>query len=222
MTISVLVVEDETAFLQRFCDAIAAAPALRVCGCATTVAEASTLLGTLEADVLLVDLCLPDGNGIEVIRQAKARRPSCDVIVVTMFQESERVIDSIRAGATGYLLKDDAPRDIAASILLVRAGGAPISPPIARRMLEIFRESPGAAPEGNPLAAAAGHEDSRLSARETEILRLVAKGLNFKEVGQILHISPSTVVTHAKRSYQKLAVHSRGEAVYEAKQLGWL
>jgi DNA-binding NarL/FixJ family response regulator len=222
MTVRVLVVEDEPGFLQRFCDAIAAEPALSLCASASTVAQARERIDTLAPQVILVDLGLPDGNGIEVIRHAKVADPACDVIVITMFGDDGNVIDSIRAGATGYLLKDAMPGDIAGSILQVRSGGSPISPAIARRVLRSFQESVASEPGR---AVARGDSQPRpgvLSERETEILRLVAKGLNFKEVGAILSISPNTVITHVKRVYQKLAVHSRGEAVYEANQLGLL
>jgi DNA-binding NarL/FixJ family response regulator len=222
MTISVLVVEDEPVFLQRFCEAIEGEPALDLCGSARTVAAALALLDRQAPDVLLVDLGLPDGNGIDVIRHAKARHENCDILVVTMFDESRKVVDRIRACATGYLLKDDSPGNIAAWILHVRAGGAPISPAIARQLLDIFRLSPVDIADAPLPVAEDRPAASLLSSRETEILRLVAKGLNFKEVALLLCISPSTVITHAKRTYQKLAVHSRGDAVYEAIQLGLL
>lgn len=222
MTIRVLVVEDEPSFLQRFCDAIAAEPGLSLCGSASTLAEALERVDTLAPDVVLTDLGLPDGNGVEVIRRAKAANPTCDVVVVTMFGDDGNVIDSIRAGATGYLLKDAMPKDIASSILQVRAGGSPISPAIARRVLQSFQASKGAVTGKEFPRSEAVPQSAVLSERETEILRLVAKGLNFKEVGAILSISPHTVITHIKRVYQKLAVHSRGEAVYEASQLGLL
>ena len=221
MPVSVLVVEDEPGFLQRFCSAIAAEPALSLRGAAGTVAAACALIDALAPDVVLADLCLPDGNGVDVIRHATTRDPKCDVMVVTMFGDDGNVIDSIRAGATSYLLKDALPGDIAASILEVRSGGALINPAIARRVLEIFRLPNHVATSKMPRR----FDDLRpsmLSERETEILRLVAKGLNFKEVGSILCLSPHTVNTHVKRTYQKLAVHSRGEAVYEANQLGLL
>jgi DNA-binding NarL/FixJ family response regulator len=222
LTVSVLVVEDEPGFLQRFCDAIAAAPVLRLCGAATTVTGARTLLDTLSPDVVLVDLGLPDGNGIDVIRHALAGGAARDVVVVTMFGDDGNVLESLRAGATGYLLKDALPQDIVSSILQVHAGGSPISPAIARRVLQSFRADtkPVRGESAAPMETTA--RPSVLSERETEILRLVAKGLNFKEVGGILAISPNTVVTHVKRIYQKLAVHSRGEAVYEANQMGLL
>ena len=222
MPIKVLVVEDEPGFAQRFCEAIAAEPALSLCGSATTVAAACTLVDKLSPDVVLVDLGLPDGSGVDVIRHAMAGQPTRDVIVVTMFGDDGHVIDSIRAGATGYLLKDAMPQDIVTSILQVRAGGSPISPAIARRVLQSFRASSSVAGGQAVAHVDAAPHASPLSERETEILRLVAKGLNFKEVGAILSISPNTVITHVKRIYQKLAVHSRGEAVYEANQLGLL
>ncbi|HXD40973.1 MAG TPA: response regulator transcription factor [Ramlibacter sp.] len=222
MTIRVLVVEDEPAFLKRFCDAVAAEPALSLCGSAKTVAEACALLDTTSPDVVLADLHLPDGNGVQVIRHAMAGHLNRDVIVVTMFGDDANVIDCIRAGATGYLLKDALPKDIANSILQVHAGGSPISPAIARRVLQNFRSADNAVPIATLPRVETVPSSNVLSERETEILRLVAKGLNFKEVGVILAISPNTVITHVKRIYQKLAVHSRGEAVYEASQLGLL
>jgi DNA-binding NarL/FixJ family response regulator len=222
MTVSVLVVEDEPGFLQRFCDAIAAEPVLRLCGAGTTVVGACALLDTLSPDVVLVDLGLPDGNGVDVIRHAMAGGAKRDVLVVTMFGDDGNVIESIRAGATGYLLKDAMPKDIAGAILQVHAGGSPISPAIARRVLQSFRVDRANAVEASVPSMETSARPSVLSERETQILRLVAKGLNFKEVGGILAISPNTVITHVKRIYQKLAVHSRGEAVYEANQMGLL
>ncbi|HWI84371.1 response regulator transcription factor [Ramlibacter sp.] len=221
--IKVLVVEDEPVFRQRFCDAVSAEPALRLSGAAGTVAEACALLDSLAPDVVLADLGLPDGQGVQVIEHAKAGHPARDVIVVTMFGDDGHVVDCIRAGATGYLLKDALPRDIADAIMQVHAGGSPISPAIARRVLQSF-QPPQRAPQPDTPAVppAAAPPPSPLSERETEILRLVAKGLSFKEVSAALSISSHTVVTHVKRVYQKLAVHSRGEAVYEANQMGLL
>lgn len=220
MNIRVLVVDDEPVVRRRFCDAVAAEPGLSLVGSAGTVAEARALLDRVAPDVILADLGLPDGNGIEVIRHATVGHPDRDVIVITMFGDDDHVLDSIRAGATGYLLKDALPRDIAGAIMQVHDGGSLISPAIARRVLQSMQHAVGGAP-----AHSAEAEDGRgplLSRRETEILRLVAKGLSFKEVGATLDISSHTVITHVKRVYQKLAVHSRGEAVYEANQMGLL
>lgn len=219
-----LIVEDEPDFLRRFADAVLAEPSLALAGAVTTVAAARQLIDCLRPEVILTDLGLPDGHGVQVIRHAVAVCPTCDVLVVTMFGDDGNVVDSIAAGATGYLLKDAMPAHIATSILQIRAGESPISPGIARRVLQRFRLARAASGGADvPHAIAPPAESaSPLSLRETEILRLVAKGLSFKDVGQVLAISPHTVVTHVKNVYQKLAVHSRGEAVYEANQLGLL
>jgi len=221
VNINVLIVEDEPALLRRFIDTVLVEPGFSLGGAVSTVAAACALLDATPVDVVLIDLGLPDGHGSRVIRHAVARQPQCDVIVVTMFGDDANVTDCIAAGATGYLLKDAQPQQLVAAILEVRDGGSPISPAIARRILQRMRTgeamaTPGPAPLANPPAT------SLLSERETEILRLTAKGLNFREVGEVLAISTHTVHTHVKRIYQKLAVHSRGEAVYEAGQLGLL
>jgi DNA-binding NarL/FixJ family response regulator len=172
---------------------------------------------------MLVDLGLPDMDGVDLIRHAAQRCPACDVLVVTMFADDAHVLASIEAGATGYLLKDAARDRITDSIHEVIAGGSPISPSIARRVLARFRIAPHAAPPGPaPAATPPPPDPSPLSERETEILHLVAKGLSFDAVGELLGISSHTVVTHVKKIYRKLAVHSRAEAVYEAGQMGLL
>ncbi len=226
----VLIVEDEPEFVRRFSDAVIADPALHLLAAVSTGAAAIALLDTQPLDVVLLDLGLPDMDGVEVIRHTARRCPQCDVLVVTMFGDEQHIVSSIEAGATGYLLKDASSERVAAAIHELRAGGAPISPSIARRVLARFRVAAGAgdgtsdgtsaaAPQRNGTAPAV---ESPLTARETEILRMVAKGLSFETIGEVLGISPHTVVTHVKKIYRKLAVHSRGEAVYEANQMGLL
>lgn len=220
MPIRVLIVEDEPEFLRRFSECVLQEPRLALCGAVTSVSAARALLEAVEPDVVLTDLGLPDGRGTDVIIHARARHPSCDVVVVTMFGDDASVTDCIAAGATGYLLKDALPQQLTHALIQVRDGGAPISPAIARRVLERMRATSAQAQALQRTAAALAA--TPLSQREVEILRLVAKGLSFKDVGEVLAISPHTVTTHVKKIYQKLAVHSRGEAVYEAGQLGLL
>lgn len=212
-TTSVLVVEDEPEFLRQYCEAITREPDLRLAGAVGTLAAGLAVIEKDVPDVLVVDLGLPDGSGTALIRQAAKKRPGCDALVVTVFGDDQHVIDAIEAGATGYLLKDSPPGELTRCIRELRAGGAPISPSIARRLLARMR-----APTGKPAAAGA----SPLTEREAEILQLVAKGLSFAEVGVTLDISAHTVVAHVKKIYRKLSVHSRGEAVFEATQLGLL
>ena len=216
MPTSVMIVEDEPEFLRRFTEAVLSDGELCLLGAVSTGAAAKALLSAQAPDVLLVDLGLPDISGVEVIRYAAQHCPQCDVLVVTMFGDDSHVLDSIEAGATGYLLKDAASERIAANIHEVRAGGSPITPSIARRVLSRLRIAPSTSV---PVPRA---ESALLSDREIEILRLVAKGLSFETVSGLLGISAHTVVTHVKKVYRKLAVHSRGEAVYEASQMGLL
>jgi DNA-binding NarL/FixJ family response regulator len=196
---------------------------LRLLGAVSTGKAGLALLDAQPPEVLLVDLGLPDFSGIELIRHAARHHPGCDALVVTMFADDAHVLGSIEAGATGYLLKDASAARIAAAIHEVREGGSPISPSIARRVLARFRAGVPAGAMVQPVTAQApAPEPSPLSERETELLRLVAKGFSFDAVAEVLSISPHTVVTHVKNIYRKLAVHSRGEAVHEARQMGLL
>jgi DNA-binding NarL/FixJ family response regulator len=222
MSIGVLIVEDEPEFLSRFTQAVRSNAQLHLVGAVADGAAAIAVLDGAVPDVMLVDLGLPDIDGVQLIRHAVARRPGLDVLVVTVFGDDEHVLASIEAGATGYLLKDTRIERIVASICEIRAGGSPISPTIARKVLNRFRAPSAAAapaPAGGPVVPA---EASPLSARETDILRLVSKGLSCAEVGEHLSISTHTVVTHVKNIYRKLAVHSRAEAVFEAGLMGLL
>jgi DNA-binding NarL/FixJ family response regulator len=212
-TTHILVVEDEPEFLRAYCEAITREPDFRLEGAVSTLASALAVIEHAVPDVLLVDLGLPDGSGTDLIRRAVHKRPDCDVLVVTVFGDDQHVIEAIEAGATGYLLKDSPAGELARCIRELRAGGAPISPSIARRLLARMR-----APADKPAAP----QPSPLSEREAEILGLVAKGLSFAEVAAALDISAHTVVAHVKKIYRKLSVHSRGEAVFEATQLGLL
>jgi len=209
--IAVLVVEDDPTFYETFTRAVESAPDLRLAGAASTFAEGKALLEKTRPDVLLVDLGLPDGSGIDLIRLAKERHPDCDAMVATVFGDEAHVIQSIEAGASGYLLKDSAAEDIAEQVRRLHAGGSPISPVIARRLLARFQAP---APADKPAAKA------DLSARELEVLGLITKGFTFDEISRLLAVSPHTVSTYVKRIYGKLQVGSKTEAVYEARKLG--
>lgn len=219
MATSVLIVEDEPEFQRRFTNAVLLDRGLALAGTAGSARAAIAMVDAARPDVILLDLGLPDLDGVEVIRHAMRQPYPCDVLVVSMFDDDQHVLDSIEAGAAGYLLKDALPESIVSSIRELRSGGSPISPGIARRILARFRLALGPA-RGTP--AGARPNGSPLTERETELLRLTAKGLSFDTISELMGISPHTVVAHVRKIYRKLAVHSRGEAVYEATQLGLL
>ncbi len=228
--ISIIIVEDEPEFRRRFTQIIDGEPTMRLVGVAANKREAQVLIDREEFDVMLIDLGLPDGTGIDLIRSVSQRKPDVDIMVVTVFGDEQHVVSSIEAGATGYILKDSTPADVISCIRLLRAGGSPVSPVVARSVLRAIRSRMGGSvaiggntvPGGVAPTRAGGAENNPLSARETEILQLLAKGMSFNEIGEILGISPHTVTAHIKKIYRKLAVHSRGEAVYEASQMGLL
>lgn len=209
---SVLVVEDDPAFRTRFSGFVQAAPDLRLAGAAATLAEARIALAREVPDVLVTDLGLPDGNGIDLIRQTAARHPSTDIMVISVFGDEGHVVRSIEAGATGYILKDSVADEFVNLVRQLRAGGSPISPMIARHVLKRLRMP----------ASVSDPADAGLTAREAEVLTLVAKGFSFAEIARLLSVSPHTITAHVKKIYEKLAVHSRGEAVYEAGRMGLL
>lgn len=179
------------------------------------------MLDLRQPDILLVDLGLPDISGIEVIRHATQTLPKCECMVVTVFGDEEHVLASIEAGASGYLLKDASEESFLAGIRELMNGGSPISPIIARRLLKRFHAEPLSPAISVDAPDADGDLTGvALSDREREILLLASKGFNYPEMGKLMGISPHTVTSHVKKIYRKLAVHSRGEAVFEANRMG--
>jgi DNA-binding NarL/FixJ family response regulator len=209
MSHSVLIVDDDSRLRASFTRAVRGAVDLRLVGEADDLPEGLRLLEAMQPEVLLVDIGLPSGSGLELIRHAARQSPHCNVMVVTVFAEEQLVVDCIEAGATGYLLKGSSPQDIVTQIRLLVAGGSPISPTIARRLLRRFT--------GN--RSVAGQSPS-LSTQELSVLSMSAKGYSYDEIANLLQLSRHTVETYVKRIYRKLQVHSKTAAVYEARKLG--
>lgn len=207
MTITVSIVEDDARFRDSFASAIGRADDMTLLGTAPDYASGLLLLDG-SPDVMLVDLQLPDGNGIDLIREAARRIPDCDVMVVTIFGDERHVLDSVEAGATGYLLKDLPPDELVEQIRVLHKGGSPISPVIARQLLTRFVPPP--AKQGEP---------SLLSEQEIKVLTLSAKGFSYDEIAVFMQVSRHTVQTYVKRSYRKLQVNSKVEALGEARRL---
>ena len=214
--IRVAIVEDDARFLDELCETVSATPDMRLAGVASTRAEGLALLDGTPADVLLVDLALPDGSGIDVIRTAAKRWPTCDVMVSTTYTDEQNVMHSIEAGAAGYLLKDRSSARLVDEIRSVASGGSPISPIIARQLIARLRSK--AVRDVTPPPA----PPSLLSGREKEVLELITKGFKAQEIAALMKLSPFTVKTFVRRIYSKLKVTSRAEAIYEARTLGLL
>jgi DNA-binding NarL/FixJ family response regulator len=212
-THTVLLVEDDDNTRARLAEVIAAHPQLVLQAAVGSCTDARRELDRARPDVLLTDLGLPDGDGIELVRELRQRRYATAAMVVTVFGDEKHVVTAIEAGALGYLLKDGPPDYIGGSILEMLAGGSPISPPIARYLLKRLHP-----PDADGAADDAGMP--RLSGREREVLELIVKGFSYAEIARLIGVSAHTVTTHVRGIYAKLEVHSRGEAVYEALQLG--
>jgi DNA-binding NarL/FixJ family response regulator len=227
--LKVVLVEDDAAFQEAFRTALIGAPDLSMTGVAATAAEARALLAGPPADVLVVDLGLPDGSGIDVIGEAHVRWPNCAIMVSTTFADERHVIASIEAGASGYLLKDSPLPTIAQDIRVLHGGGSPISPRIARQVLMRFRPDERQASEVPPqdIATKGVEAEDRsgvpsLSERETETLQLITRGFSFDEIAELMGVSRNTVLTFVRRIYAKLEVRSKTEAVFEARAHGLL
>ena len=245
----VLIVEDDPDTREFFAASVRRSADLALLAALGTVADAVQWLDAAAAappaqqlapDVLLTDLGLPDGSGLQVIAHTLARFAACEPLVISMFGDDDNVLASIEAGAVGYIHKDVAPADVAQSILQMKAGASPISPMIARRVLEKYRNlsskqpvagviiedfaikkiAPPAQNNGEPKPAQPAQPD--LSGREQEVLELIARGFSYAEIARLQSVSVHTVQTHIKHLYTKLAVHSKNEAVFEATKLGLL
>lgn len=226
----VLIVEDDPQMREFFAASVHACAQLELLAAVSTVSEARIWLDDAahRVDVLLADLGLPDGSGLDVIRHARLRHSECEALVISMFGDEDNVLASIEAGALGYIHKDAAPEDIAHTVLEMKAGASPISPMIARRVLSKYFALRSALPAGRPAAirtaqrSASAEERGALSQREQAVLELVARGFSYAEIARLNNVSVHTVQSHIKSIYSKLSVHSKNEAVFEATRMGLL
>lgn len=227
----VLIVEDDSQMRDFFAASVQRSPSLAIARSVATVTDAIAVLSDASqvVDVLLTDLGLPDGSGLEVIRYARRSHPDCEALVISMFGDEDNVLASIEAGALGYIHKDAAPDDIAKTILEMKAGASPISPMIARRVLFKYRAmqtdaaiAPALSTYGAVKSEAIDSAKSLLSRREQEVLELVSRGFSYSEIAELKNLSVHTIQTHIKSLYGKLEVHSKMEAVLEATRMGLL
>jgi DNA-binding NarL/FixJ family response regulator len=205
--IKVGIVEDNKTLREGFATLLNRTPGLQcVCTC-DTVAEALQKIPMAAPDVVLMDIQLPDGTGVECTAKLKEMLPALHIVVVTVYEDSERIFQALRAGACGYLLKRAQPEKIIAAIQEAQEGGVPMTPEIARKVIGQFR---------NQATASAQVED--LTDREREVLELVMHGLGNKAIADRLGVTVAAVKWHLQHIYEKLHVHSRTEAALKFRQ----
>jgi DNA-binding NarL/FixJ family response regulator len=201
MVITVSIVEDERDTREALATRVGQAPGLRCLSTYATAEEALRGIPSEKPNVALVDINLPGMSGIDCVARLKAQLPELQMLMITTYEETDLIFRSLRAGAKGYLLKNMPPAELISAIQQVHAGGAPMSMRIARKVVDYF----GQVTQGKPGTEVLSH-------RETEVLALLAKGYQYKEISDQLGIAFGTVQTHVKHIYEKLHVQSRTEA----------
>ncbi|GGS48529.1 response regulator transcription factor [Streptomyces violaceus] len=213
MTIRVLLADDQTLVREAFAMLVESAPDMQVVGQAATGRQAVELARTRRADLVVMDIRMPDLDGIEATRLIAADDDLAGVrvLVLTTYDSDEYIVDALRAGASGFLVKDTRPAELLDAIRTVAAGDSLLSPGPTARLIERFLRSPSAPATGGPEC---------LSEREREVLALVARGLNNTEIAEVLGLSPLTAKTHVSRIMGKLSARDRAQLVIVAYESG--
>jgi DNA-binding NarL/FixJ family response regulator len=201
MSIAIAIVEDQRALRESLVEWLDHAPGIRCVGAYASGEEALREIPKKNPDVVLMDINLPGINGIRCVGKLKELLPKTQVLMLTTYDQGDVIFDSLRAGANGYLLKNMPREELVAAVEQVHGGGAPMAFQIARKVIDHFHRAPKSSTELE-----------QLTAREHDILRLLAKGYMYKEIADHLGISMSTVRTHVTAVYEKLHVQSRTEA----------
>jgi DNA-binding NarL/FixJ family response regulator len=207
MSISVSIIEDDSSVRASLAKLINSSPGYRCVSHHSSAENALQEIPKVKPDVALMDINLPGLNGVECVVRLKPQLPGTQIIMLTVYQNTEHIFNALAAGATGYLLKQTPPAELLAAIREVHNGGSPMSSHIARKIVQSFQK---------PAAIAQATEN--LSPREAQVLDLLAKGYLYKEIADMTKITYATVHTHIRHIYEKLHVRSRTEAV--AKHLG--
>ena len=212
LVIRVAILEDDTPARKFYAGLFVKEPGFELAFAAGSVAEARAALPGARADVALVDIRLPDGNGLEFIAPFMAETGG-KALILTVLGDRTSVMLAFEFGASGYLLKDTPPEQILRDIRALIHGGCPISPQAAAHLLSLVVPAH---------SAASDQPDNILTPRECDVLTMFAKGLSYQEAAAALDLSVHTIGDHVKRIYRKMQVRSRSEAVFEAVQNGWL
>lgn len=210
--VRIIVTEDDEPVRQRFVSVLSDWDGCVLVADCATLAETGAVIRSQPIDLLITDCKLPDGSGIDAIRLLRRLQPEAEAMVISVLADETTVLDAVKAGATGYLLKDAGPLDLIQAIADLMAGHSPISPRIARLLMRNL----GADPAQPPQTEAQGS----LTAREMDILWGIAKGFTNNELAERLGISRHTVPVHIRNIYRKLETSNRTETVFEASRIG--
>ena len=216
--IRILLVDDQTLIRQGIRLLLAGEPDLEVVGEAGNGRQALEMVSSLKPDVILMDVRMPEMDGVNATREISARFPSCAVIILTTFDDDETIFEGLRAGARGYLLKDINADEMTAAIRTVATGGALIQPSITRKVLAEFTRL--TSPLSQPGSSSSQILIEPLTEREMEVLRLLAEGLSNKEIAGRLVITEGTVKNHVSNLIAKLNVRDRTQAILKAQEYG--
>jgi DNA-binding NarL/FixJ family response regulator len=228
--IRVAVVEDDSRLRRTFTDILESADDCECVGVFASGERAMSRIPPLAPDVIIMDVNLPDSSGVECVAALAPQLPDTQILMVTVYQDPETTFNALAAGAHGYLVKPVMKEHLLAAIREVRSGGVPMSPTIARKVIQTFRRrepaaavpgktlSPGTAGAPHSTAAAAAADEESLAPREQQVLELLVKGYSYKEVSKELGISTSTVGTYVQRIYEKLHVSSRREMMARSRR----
>ena len=221
MAIDVIIVEDDNRLRSGLVEIVNSDPQCTCVGAFGSGEEALALAPALHPQVAVMDINLPGMDGIECVRQLSERLPALQIVMLTVYQDTNNLFRALAAGAHGYLVKPARARDLLAAIRDIHRGGAPMTSALARKVVDAFRaQAPSAAP-AMPVGAAAsgGGESGELAPREKEVLDLLAQGFSYKEIADKLNVAFATVHTYVLRIYKKLHVRSKNAAV--ARWLGY-
>ncbi|MGH3735184.1 MAG: response regulator [Micromonosporaceae bacterium] len=209
----VLIVDDDDLMRAGLTELLTADPEIEIAGQAATGREAIARARELAPDVVLMDVRMPDLDGIEATRQLLAADPDTRVLILTTFEQDDYIFDALRAGAAGFLLKRTRPEELIAAVRTVAAGDALLSPSVTRRVIERMAQQP------TPAYGDQAGLDS-LTRREREVLMYLAQGLSNREIAAALVVEESTIRTHVKRILMKLRLRDRTQAVVYAYETG--
>ncbi len=202
--ISVVIVEDDKFIREGIAELLKSTPGFKLNAVFENCEAALKEIKKFLPDVILMDISMPGMNGIECVKKITEKNPQVKIIMLTVYEEEQKIFDSLRAGASGYILKRSSLQEILSSIKEVVSGGGPMSPVIANKVLNYFNKS------------GKKSEEINLTTRETEILKELIEGHSYKKISELLFISLDTVRSHIKSVYQKLHVNSKSEAVAKA------